>query len=121
MRQVPQHVVEDVARDIGVLRVAGDLVRLQIRNRELRLVVQHLFEVRHEPVFVHRVAVKSAAELIVHPALGHRAQRRQHHVPSFFIAGGGAIAQQKIGMLGRGNLGAPPNPPSRESKDLRKA
>ena len=32
---------------------------------------------RHEPVLVHRIAMKSAAQLIVHAALGHCAQRRE--------------------------------------------
>src|ERR1700733_10060591 len=92
MLQVAQNIFKNVSSNVRVLLVAGDLVCLQIRNRELRLVVQHLFEVRDEPVLIDRVAMKSAAELIVHPALGHRTQSHKNHVSSFFVA----ITQQKI-------------------------
>ena len=46
---------------------------------ELRLVVQHLLEVRHAPVAVDRVAVKAAADVIAHAAERHRAQRVGRH------------------------------------------
>ena len=68
---------------VGVERIVRDLKRFQIGDRELRLVVEHLFEMRHEPALVHRIAMKAAAELIVHAAVGHRAQRVERHVERF--------------------------------------
>ena len=44
------NVQERVLRHLGVERIAGDLCGLEVRERQLRLVVQHLLEVRHAPV-----------------------------------------------------------------------
>ena len=83
---------------------------------ELRLVVEHLLEVRHAPVRVHRVAVEPAADVVAHAAGGHGPQRPQRHV-----AGGrrGRSARTRAAgsssSAGRGNFGAPPNPPRRLS------
>ena len=57
------------ARHCRRSRVARDLKCFEIGDGKLRLVVQHLFEMRNEPVFVDRIAMKAAAELIVHSAL----------------------------------------------------
>ena len=59
--------------------VARDLRRLQIADCELRLVVEHFFEVRNEPFRVHRVAVKAAPDMIVDAALGHFPQSERRH------------------------------------------
>src|ERR1700682_5276594 len=64
------------------VRVVRNLKRVKISDRELRLVVEHLFEVRHVPVAIDRVAMKTAAELIVHSAGGHFAQRDEIHFES---------------------------------------
>jgi len=42
---------------------------------KLRIVVQHLFEMRHEPAFVDRIARETAAEVIVDAALAHALER----------------------------------------------
>ena len=102
---VAQHVIEDAARGCGVLRVAGDLERFQVGDGELRLVVEHLLEVRHEPALVHRVAMEAAAELIVHAALGHLAQREQRHVERFLVLGARVVAQQEVVDRGARKLG----------------
>ena len=76
--------------------VARDLKGFEIGNHQLRLIVEHLLEVRHEPVFIHRIAMKSAAQLIVHAAFFHRDQRVDDHVESFVVAGALPVAQQEI-------------------------
>ena len=53
---------------------------MQIRGDEQRVVVQHLFEVRDEPLPVDRVAVEAAADEVVHPAERHRVERLLHHL-----------------------------------------
>src|SRR5687767_2274938 len=40
--------------------------------------------------------MKAAAQLVIHPARGHRQQRMQHHVASFVVARALPVAQQKI-------------------------
>src|SRR5205823_6596512 len=55
--------------------------RLAVSSRDDGIVVKHLLEMRHEPLRVHRVTMKSAAELIVHAAFGHLAARMLDHFP----------------------------------------
>ena len=73
-------VIEDVARHARERGALRDLIGLQVRDGELRLVVQHLLEVRHVPFPIGRVAVKSAAEMIVNAAVGDRHQRLKRHL-----------------------------------------
>ena len=61
-------------------RVARDLPAVQVRARQQRVVVEHLLEVGDEPVGVDRVAREAAADLVVHAARGHRAQRVGRHL-----------------------------------------
>ena len=85
-------------RVVGHLReeaITGRLRGLEIRQHELRLVVEHLLEVRHPPVAVHRVAMEPAADMVAHAAERHRAQREQHHVPRLGVAGARVLAQQE--------------------------
>ena len=56
-------------------QLAGRLRGFEQREDELRLVVQHLLEVRHAPLAVDRVAVEAAADVVAHAAERHRAQR----------------------------------------------
>src|SRR5579859_7935934 len=49
--------------------------------------------------------MKAAAELVVHPALGHLAQRQQHHVEGFLVARFDIMADQEIMNAGAGKLG----------------
>src|SRR5579872_6047636 len=51
---------------------------------------------RHEPALIYRIAVKAAAQLIVHAAFGHLAERDRHHVECFLVARAGIVAQQEI-------------------------
>src|SRR5205809_799297 len=51
---------------------------------------------RHEPVGVHRIAMESAAKLIVHAAPGHGAQGSDHHVERFLVLGSGVITKEEI-------------------------
>ena len=44
-----------------------------------RVVVEHLFKMRHEPFGVDRVAMKAAAKMIVNPAMRHFHQRMGDH------------------------------------------
>ena len=74
--QVAQHVTDGLLDDAPVARLTGGQPRLGVRAREQRLVVQHLLEVRDQPVGVDRVAVEAAADLVVHAAGGHARRAR---------------------------------------------
>ena len=48
-------------------RVAADEIRVEVELQQLRVVVQHFFEMRHEPLGVDGITRKPAAQLIVNP------------------------------------------------------
>src|SRR5215467_4082038 len=64
--------------------ISCDLECVEIGDSELRLIVKHFLEVRHVPVTIYRVTMKAAADVIVHSAPSHFAQREQRHVESKF-------------------------------------
>mmetsp|Transcript_8357 Transcript_8357/g.20802 ORF Transcript_8357/g.20802 Transcript_8357/m.20802 type:complete len:385 (+) Transcript_8357:1571-2725(+) len=61
-------------------RLAAQQERVQVRGRQLRVVVRHLLKVRHVPVLVHAVAVEPAAQVVVHATRRHLVQREHRHV-----------------------------------------
>ena len=95
MRHVAQDVIKDVAHSVGVACVAADEKRVEIKLRELRVVVEHLLEMRHEPFGVHRVARKAAAELVVDAAGGHAVARVQDHARGLVVVKTFCATQQK--------------------------
>ena len=60
-------------------RVAGLPPPARVDAEQLRVVVEHLLEVRHHPAAVDGVAREAAAELVEDPAAGHRPQRPVGH------------------------------------------
>ena len=86
-RQIAHDVVERVLGDRRVERIAAHLRGLEVREDELRLVVEHLLEVRHAPLGVDRVAMEPAADVIAHAADRHRAQRLERHRFARVVAG----------------------------------
>src|SRR5580704_4561450 len=54
---------------LAIERLAVALIGDRQEFEKLRIVVEHLFEMRREPTLVHRVARKAAAEMIVDAAL----------------------------------------------------
>ena len=69
------HPANDVAGDSGEEFQAGCLVGMHIIFQQLGVVVAHLFEVRHYPAFIHRVAMKTSGQLVVDTAVGHVLKR----------------------------------------------
>ena len=92
-RQLAQHVVEGGPGDVAVARVSGEAPGVDVDPGQLGVVVEHLLEVRHEPLGVGRVAVEPAAELVPHPAIRHRVQRASRHHERSRIPGRGGPAQ----------------------------
>ena len=105
------HVVECVFGDLSVERLAAGLRAGQIRQYQLRLVVEHLLEVRHAPLCVHRIPVKSAGQVIVNPAERHRAECLGHHLASLGFAGERPPVQQEQQFGGTRKLRCPPKSP----------
>ena len=92
---VASDVIKDVARDCLVLPVSCDLECVEIGNGELRLIVKHFLEVRHVPVTIDRVTMKTAADVIMHSARCHFAQRKQSHLERLFAGIALRIARVK--------------------------
>jgi hypothetical protein len=78
-RHLSSHVIEDAAGDVFEFRFARDLESVEICDRELRLVVEHFFEMWHVPQGIDRVAMEATSEMIVNSARRHFAQRVQIH------------------------------------------
>ena len=76
---VAQHVRQRVLGDIREEAVAARLPRLEVREHELALVVQHLLEVRDAPFRIHGIPVEPAADVIAHAPERHGAERFRHH------------------------------------------
>ena len=78
---------------------------LQVDARELRVVVEHLLEVRHQPALVHRVAVEAAADLVVHAAARHHLEGARGHAERLLVPEAAMGAQEQGDAGGRGELG----------------
>ena len=78
--QLAHHVVEGLLRDYAVALLAGEQPRMEVGRHQERVVVEHLLEVRHEPLRVDGVAVEAAADEVVHPAGRHPVERQPHRL-----------------------------------------
>src|SRR6266700_6829254 len=76
---VAPDVIKNVTRGCCEFRIASDLKSVEINARQLRLVVKHFLEMRHMPVPVDRIPMKSPADVIVHSTRRHLSQCQQDH------------------------------------------
>ncbi len=79
--QFPENEIDDASRDFPEQRRARQLIGFEVHVEQLRVVVQHLLEVRHPPGPVGGVAVEAAAHVVVDAAGGHMAEREVDHLP----------------------------------------
>ncbi len=84
-QQLAQHVVERLLDDLAVALAAGHEPAVEVRGNEQRVVVEHLLEVRDEPVRVDRVAMEPAADEVVHAPGGHPVERRRSTISSLAV------------------------------------
>ena len=75
--------------------ITGELPGINELRHEQRVVVEHLFKVRHEPAIVDAVAVHAAADLIEQPATDHPPHRQQPHLSAGRIAGSFAVPKER--------------------------
>ena len=59
--------------------IAGSQIPTCVNIKKLSVVVQHLFEMWHDPLAVHRIAREAATELVVHAPKGHSRACGLHH------------------------------------------
>src|SRR5664279_1650450 len=84
---VAADVIENIPGDRLEKRIARDLKRFEIRDGQLRLVIEHFFEMWDMPEAIHGVAVKAAAQMIVYSSGRHLAECEKIHFERVFAAG----------------------------------
>ena len=93
------HVSQDIfKRFTGDLRkklFAGQLPGFGKRDGQLGLIVEHFLKMRHVPKSIHRIAVKSAAEVIAHSSCGHLAQCKRAIVAARGASSPWGVAKRK--------------------------
>ena len=72
------------------------LPEMRAEPHEQRVVVEHLLEVRHEPLRVHAVAREAAADLIVDAAARHPLKGVRHHREHVRVAGARPLPQREV-------------------------
>src|SRR5256714_6587309 len=97
---VAPDVIKNVAGGCGELCFARDLKSVEISASQLRLIVKHFLEMRHVPVGVDRIPVKSTTDMIVYSTSRHLSQCQQDHfqsmLPGIRIRIARVEARQKI-------------------------
>ncbi len=83
-------------RDALAERVPGLPPPAGVDAEQLRVVVEHLLEVRHHPAPVDRVAREAARELVVEASAGHRGHRRRGEVHGLRGPGARAVPEQEL-------------------------
>ena len=72
------------------------LVIVEVKTREQRVIVEHLLEMWHQPLRICRIAVKTAAELIVDAAFSHFATASIDDFQRLFSACAVIDAKQEV-------------------------
>ena len=93
--------VERGAHYLGVRRVGGDLPGVQVDARELRVVIQHLLEVRHQPQTVGGIACKAASKLVVDAASGHGVKSAPYDLERSRVTIAQVLPEQQLERHGR--------------------
>ena len=95
---------DGLAGACGVERLWRAMMDKREELEELRVVVQHLFEMRHQPALVDRVAGKSAAEVIVDAALADSVEGGFDQGEIAWLAGAQACPPQELEQGGIGEF-----------------
>src|SRR5215204_5268067 len=89
----------EVKRLLGYLTVPVVAIRLEARKigrGELRIVVEHRLEMRHQPDGIDGITMKSAANVVVNAAAGHTIERPLHHNRFSLSASALVLSQQEL-------------------------
>ena len=95
---------------VGVAGLAAHQIGVEIQLRQLRVVVEHLLEMRHQPFGIHRVAGEAAAKLIVNAAGRHAVAGVQHHADGLVVVEAPGVAQQELRLARLRELGRAAEP-----------
>src|SRR5436309_5285057 len=93
---LPRQPADGLTRTRAEQLVARALPRPRKQFQELRIVVEHLLEMRREPALVDGIAREAAAKVIVDAALAHARERELHRTEIASVAQALAGAPQKF-------------------------
>ena len=96
LAQVAQHVADGLGDDLAPAVLAERDGGVGVDPHEQRLVVEHLLEVRDEPLAVDGVAGEAAADVVVHATRRHRVERCRDDLPQPRLAGAQEPVQQEV-------------------------
>ena len=99
------HPAHDVAHHAVVARARERAVRLGEHGEQLRVVLQHLLEVRHLPLPRRRVTEEPALDVVVHAAARHGAERLVEHRRELRVAVAAVLVEEEAEDLGLWELG----------------
>ena len=95
-RHLAREPADGLLRARAEQRIAGTLMRERQQLQQLRIVVEHLLEMRHQPALVDRIAGKPAAEMIVDAALADALERDLDRGEVALLAGALPCPPQKF-------------------------
>jgi hypothetical protein len=98
------HVAQDLARHLREIRAPRGLPAFQIGEGQKRVVVEHLLEVRDQPVRIGGVAVKATTDLVVNASRRHPLEGERRQLESFGVARAAMEAQEKPDRKSCGKL-----------------
>ena len=110
-KKVAGNAVGDGLPALGVGRAllgAGQRGGAGVDAEQLGVVVEHLFEVRDEPMIVHAIPGEATGELVVDAPAGHAVERDLDHLEQLALARDGIGVQQKLERAVGGELGSAP-------------
>ena len=86
-RHFAREPTDRLARALREQQVAAAPEGQRQQLQQLRVVVQHLLEMRHQPALVDRIAREAAAEMVVDAALAHALERVLDGLEEALVAG----------------------------------
>src|SRR6266481_4040178 len=110
MSHVPKNITNNVSRHVRETGLPADKIGVKIQIEQLGVVIEHLFEMRHQPARIGRITGKATSNLIVNSPSRHALTGVENHLDGLLILETRAIAQEKSRMARRRKLrrGAPP-------------
>ena len=105
VRKPRVHPTDDVLGYPRGLGVDIALEGMHIVLQQLRVVIQHLLEVRHHPGLVNGVAMEAPAQVVVDATQSHLLQRHRGRFSGRMVAGARGYIEQQVDGRRMGKLG----------------
>src|SRR5690349_4522056 len=85
MSHVTAHIIKNIPRDVRVLRVPAEDIRIEVQLGQLRVIVEHFFEMGYQPLRIDRVTGKTAAQFIVNAPCCHALVSMENHLGRLLV------------------------------------